>query len=307
MERQFYSNGKLLLTGEYVVLDGALSLALPTTYGQFLKVKKTMPSTLVWKSFDEHGTIWFETTFALSEFSGIQKSEASTPRNTLRTILFEAQRLNPTFLNGRDGFEIETKLTFPRNWGLGSSSTLINNIAQWANVDAYILLRNSFGGSGYDIACANHNLPILFHLKNGIPHVQEIDFMPTFENHLYFVYLNKKQNSLEGITRYRKLKFDRAQLVARISKISGQMSFVENLETFVEQIEMHEKLLSEILQIPTVKEDLFSDYPGAIKSLGAWGGDFVMATGDTNCYRYFKKKGYETVIPYSEMILSRKK
>jgi mevalonate kinase len=28
----FYSNGKLLLTGEYLVLDGAKSLALPTKF-----------------------------------------------------------------------------------------------------------------------------------------------------------------------------------------------------------------------------------------------------------------------------------
>ena len=35
METQtFYSNGKLLITGEYVVLDGAKALALPTKFGQ---------------------------------------------------------------------------------------------------------------------------------------------------------------------------------------------------------------------------------------------------------------------------------
>ena len=36
----FYSNGKLLLTGEYVVLDGAKALAVPTRFGQNLIVKK---------------------------------------------------------------------------------------------------------------------------------------------------------------------------------------------------------------------------------------------------------------------------
>lgn len=39
-EKLFYSNGKLLLSGEYAVLDGALSLAVPTKYGQLLSVKK---------------------------------------------------------------------------------------------------------------------------------------------------------------------------------------------------------------------------------------------------------------------------
>ena len=32
----FYSPGKLMLTGEYLVLDGASSLALPTMLGQSL-------------------------------------------------------------------------------------------------------------------------------------------------------------------------------------------------------------------------------------------------------------------------------
>ena len=36
MKKTFYSNGKLLITGEYVVLDGAKALALPTKYGQNL-------------------------------------------------------------------------------------------------------------------------------------------------------------------------------------------------------------------------------------------------------------------------------
>ena len=35
---KFYSNGKLLITGEYFVLNGALSLALPTVYGQHLEI-----------------------------------------------------------------------------------------------------------------------------------------------------------------------------------------------------------------------------------------------------------------------------
>jgi len=38
----FYSNGKLLITGEYLVLDGAKALALPTKYGQGQIVKVAM-------------------------------------------------------------------------------------------------------------------------------------------------------------------------------------------------------------------------------------------------------------------------
>ena len=59
---------------------------------------------------------------------------------------------------------ITTKLTFPRAWGLGTSSTLISLIAQWAKCDPFELLFEAFGGSGYDIACATANSPISYQL-----------------------------------------------------------------------------------------------------------------------------------------------
>ncbi len=83
----------------------------------------------------------------------------------LLKILLEAKRLNPNFLNGKMGYEVHTTLSFPREWGLGSSSTLISNIAQWANVDPFALLSETFNGSGYDIACAQHNRPIIYQIK----------------------------------------------------------------------------------------------------------------------------------------------
>ncbi|MFT6748973.1 MAG: hypothetical protein ACJAQ1_000901, partial [Flavobacterium sp.] len=39
------------------------------------------------------------------------------------------------------------------------------------------------------------------------------------------------------------------------------------------------------------------------KSLGAWGGDFVMIISENNPKSYFKAKGYETILTYNEMIL----
>ena len=51
--KSFYSNGKLLLTGEYAVLDGAKSLAIPVKYGQSLTAVETKTKTISWKSLDE--------------------------------------------------------------------------------------------------------------------------------------------------------------------------------------------------------------------------------------------------------------
>src|SRR5690606_10074625 len=97
-------------------------------------------------------------------------------------ILHAAKQLNSDFLNS--GCQVETRLTFPQDWGLGSSSTLINNIAKWAQIDAYKLLENTFGGSGYDIACAEYNGPITYQLGKQRT-VKDVDFNPVFKEALY--------------------------------------------------------------------------------------------------------------------------
>ena len=81
-----------------------------------------------------------------------------------------------------------THLDFDPNWGLGSSSTLISLLAQWANVNPYELLKMTMGGSGYDIACATASQPIIYRLENGSPIVEKADFKPAFADKLYFVY-----------------------------------------------------------------------------------------------------------------------
>jgi len=59
----FYSHGKLLISAEYAVLDGAQALALPTKFGQKLKVESTSGNLIHWKSISNCGKIWFETEF----------------------------------------------------------------------------------------------------------------------------------------------------------------------------------------------------------------------------------------------------
>ena len=62
-------------------------------------------------------------------------------------------------------------------------------------------------------------------------------------------------------------------------------------------------MVSKTIQLKTVQEQLFSDYFGQTKSLGAWGGDFILATGNGDTPDYFNKKGLQTVIPYQDLIL----
>jgi mevalonate kinase len=174
----FYSNGKLLLTGEYVVLDGAKALAVPTRFGQNLIVKKGNNQQIKWTSFDVDKSIWFEEIITFEAITSKLLSKNSEGiKNTLIEILHQSYIQNPDFLN-KEGYEIETYLTFPRIWGLGTSSTLINNIGQWLQIDAFELLTKSFGGSGYDVACAQTNTPIIYQLENEIPHFKGIHFKP---------------------------------------------------------------------------------------------------------------------------------
>ena len=303
MKKTFYSNGKLLITAEYLVLDGALALALPTKFGQDLVVEETNNQEINWISFDQDGSIWFENTIPFYEITEKKSFENQPEKNTLIAILHEAYRLNPKFINESKGYLVKTHLTFPKFWGLGTSSTLINNIAQWLTIDAFTLLKNSFGGSGYDIACAQNNKPILYRLVNGNPEVEKVVFRPNFTEQLYFVYLNKKQSSKTAIANYYKKQNAVNQFIPKIDTITKNILGSENVKTFTSEIETHEKILSTILETKTVKETLFSDFTGTLKSLGAWGGDFVLVISKENPTAYFKEKGYETILPFKEMIL----
>jgi len=304
MKKEFYSNGKLLITGEYLVLDGAKAFALPTKFGQNLIVEKGNPQEIKWTSFDADGSIWFEDTFSFLDISNKIITEKSSVRNTLIEILHEGYLLNPEFINKFEGFKVATELTFPRNWGLGTSSTLINNIAQWLAVDAFVLLHNSFGGSGYDIACAQNDSPILYHLDNGKPIVEKVAFAPEFAKKLYFVYLDKKQNSKASITAYYNNKNkDLADAIIENNKITSAVFNAKTLAEFALALEIHEAKMSTILEMKTVKESLFPDFNGSIKSLGAWGGDFVLAVSEENPTDYFNEKGFRIIVSYEDMIL----
>jgi mevalonate kinase len=304
MQQTFYSNGKLLITGEYLILDGAKGLALPTKMGQNLIVESTNTETIHWKSYDADSSVWFEDFVTFQEIKETNNPSLESVKATLIKILQVANAINPDLLTNSTGFAITTQLSFPRNWGLGTSSTLINNIAQWFQIDAFELLHQSFGGSGYDIACAQNNTPITYSIVNGIPKVEQLTFEPEFAKNIYFVYLNQKRNSKSAIAEYHSNKTAHLlQHIEAINALTNDCIQATDLESFTRIIDQHEILLSSILNTETVKKTLFPDFDGAIKSLGAWGGDFVLVVAKENPSSYFIDKGYETMIPYDDMIL----
>src|SRR5690606_31028978 len=175
-----------------------------------------------WESFDEKNNVWYSDTFKIKDGKLVSENTFDEITIQLLKILQKAKRLNPAFLSEKTAVKVKTKLDFPRNWGLGSSSTLINNIAQWAKIDGFALLANSFGGSGYDIAAAQSNAPILYELKNEKSKFRKVHLPWDFTDSLFFVHLNKKQDSKDGIARYRNISVDE-KIIQRISDISNKL------------------------------------------------------------------------------------
>ena len=304
MKQTFYSNGKLLITGEYLVLDGAKAFALPTKFGQNLIIEEAEGQIIHWKSYDSDGSIWFEDNIPFSSIIRKERfDDAKNIKNTLIGILHEAFRMNPDLITKSKGYKIRTELTFPKFWGLGTSSTVINNIAQWQQIDAFELLKTSFGGSGYDIACAQNNSAIIYQLVNEKPVIECISFNPDFKDKIFFVYLNKKQNSKAAIASYYGKQGNLDKSIANINAITDTVMNAKTAKEFGVALQNHEIEMSNILELKTVKEALFPDFDGVIKSLGAWGGDFVMSISKDDPTAYFKSRGFEIVIPYDEMIL----
>lgn len=299
-KKTYYANGKLLLSGEYLVLDGALALATPTKKGQSLTYLGDSISGLHWISYDEKGQVWYKQHI---DYPLKLNADDDPVTQRLKQILVAAQKLNPGFLKDHPGFQVTTHLQFNRDWGLGSSSTLIANIAEWAQIDAYTLLQQSMGGSGYDIACAKAEGAIYYRLMKGRPQVEAVPFQPVFKDQLYFVHLNKKQRSNEAIKHYRNLYKKNEKDISTVSELTQLMAQANSLDDFQKVLKEHEILLSKVLDMEPIQKVYFKDYFGQLKSLGAWGGDFMLATGNEDTPAYFKKKGYSTILKFEEIVL----
>ncbi|WP_185873927.1 GYDIA family GHMP kinase [Blattabacterium cuenoti] len=303
----FYSHGKLLLTGEYLILNGAKGLALPTVKGQSMTIffgNEKKYNKLYWNSINEINQSWFQGIFKLPTLDICYETEIKIALK-LKILLLKFQKIKKNFLKNSFGIYVKTKLDFPINWGLGSSSTLINNIAKWAKINPYqLLLDKIFLGSGYDIACGYQKQAIIYSLKNNKPFIFPIYFNPPFKNKLFFLHLNKKKNTKEGIQFFRfKNKIVNQKNINLISSITNQITLCNTLKEFEILLFKHEKIISEILDIPTIKEKYFPDYLGLVKSLGTWGGDFVLISYREGMNKYFAKKGFDTLISFDKMIL----
>jgi len=304
------ANGKLLLTAEYLVLDGAPALALPCKYGQSISVYNTLDaqSKVTCKSIDHRGNTWFTGIFDMDKETVLVTSDNSIASRFLSILQF-LKNNSPSKFPRKTAVHFTHQIDFDRQWGLGTSSTLIYNMARWAKVDPYDLLEYTFGGSGYDIACAGAYGPIIYRNNNPSPKFKTVEYAPSYAGQLFFVYLGQKQNSREGINNYRSLQnnLKKPHAIAEIEEINDNILAAKNLTDFKECIREHEDIISNIIEMPKVKDIYFQDLDGEAKSLGAWGGDFVLLTfedGEKALKKYCQLKGFDIVIPYHQMILN---
>jgi mevalonate kinase len=293
---EYYASGKLLLFGEYLVLKGSGALAIPLKYGQKLSVEKNGTNLFNWTSSID-GNTWFSASFS-GDLHLINSSDEKTA-NKLSLVLKAIKQEKPElFLSGLN-FDIDAD--FPLDWGFGSSSTLVSCLAQWSALNPNTLLQKTFGGSGYDIACATANTPILYEreMQQSVP----VYLFPKVTSKLLFVYSGKKQDSESEVRKFTSVDISSEQ-TELMNKIILSATKSTQIEAFEDEIIKSEALLSEILNTPSIKEAKFSDYPYQVKSLGAWGGDFFLATfrkGD-EAREYFRNKGFAVQFNYNEVI-----
>lgn len=306
-ERSYYSNGKILLTGEYLVLHGALALCLPLKFGQSLTISKkenNKEALLYWKSF-ALDKLWFSLKADISTFQIIETSHRGIAEKLLQ-LIGAAKSLNTTFLDKAVTHEVISRANFSMEWGLGSSSSLISNVAYWSHVDPFQLHRKVSHGSGYDIACARINQPLLYKRHGNATEIQKIDFHPSFSSHLYFVYSGAKQDTEKSILNFHSHSTPCDKDIGRISDITNNMLKAASLHEFDALIEEHEQYMAGILKKDSIQKLYFSDFDGQIKSLGAWGGDFLLASWKgtkTELLNYFAKKNLGVIFGYDEIIL----
>lgn len=305
MQSNFYAHGKLMLTGEYFVLDGAKTLAIPTRFGQKFQVKELNGGgeNLFWVALDNKGKPWLQAVFNQKHIIG---NSLQPETEMLAKVLNTCKDLNSNFLAQNTDIAVQTQLEFPRNWGLGSSSTLIYCIAKWANINAFELLEKTFGGSGYDVACAGSEQPILFWLEHEKPTFTQVAFEPAFKEQILFVHLGKKQHSTSGIAHYRSLSINKKNYVDWLNVLTESMINCNSIQKFIQVIQEHESYVAEALQLQKVKKLHFEHLPVAAKSLGAWGGDFAMLAFEENpndIKKMLHHNGFETVLTWNEMFL----
>jgi mevalonate kinase len=268
-----FAPGKILLSGEYAVLHGAPAIALPTKMGQHFTWIASQEKGLTWKSFDPNG-LWFEARW--NEEGKCLESSDKKVSNNLEILFRGAQKLNLNF-NPFQG-SVETKLEFPREFGLGSSSSLICLIGKWAEVSPMDLFLANWKGSGYDVAVAMEKHAIEYWYNEGKPCWNRVEVTPQASEDWFFIYSNSKQSTYQEIDRIKDKSLP-SQSLNSLHEIHKTLISSKKSNLWIDALKKHEDIISAFIIKPKVQQVLFPNESSELffaKSLGAWGGDFIL-------------------------------
>lgn len=309
--KKYWSPGKLLLSNEYAILKDVPGIAFPTKLGQSLLFNETENKRKIqYRAIDHNNKLWFSCDLDFNN-GFTSTTDGSDQLDLVLKIFNFLYKENPFIFKKLEscGFYISTQLDFPNYYGLGSSSTFIQNICDVFKADSFNVLQQCFGGSGYDIAIAKEKRAGVF--VRSIQYLSDIPttlqkFFQEQHHNLFFVYLGKKQSSSRSIN----------DLSDRINQMDKQkyedlhvfLSSVSTMNQFNDWIVNHEKTLASDLGL-TPLVDKFTDISkinGNIKSLGAWGGDFALLSSEyplNEVKKYFENYQLNEVFRFQEMIL----
>ena len=301
--QSYHANGKLLLTGEYLLLHGAKGIALPLKKGQNLMVTAENDlEMLEWNAY--YGNrIWFSCKLNPRHFSVLETSDPGKAE-TLSFIFHTIRDMNPDS-RPMSGLNFTTVIDANPDWGLGSSSTLISLMAQFSGVDPYLLNSLVFNGSGFDIACAKADGPIFYSKNNP---VQPVTLDYPFSDQLFLVYSGVKKKTHSEVNTFLKSKRVTKQIIGEGSALADAFSICRDQKEFGNLIQCHEELIGHLIGKTPVKMEYFFDFDGEIKSLGAWGGDFYLASSTlpiSKVKTYFGNKGLIVLFKWNDLILNR--
>lgn len=297
-EYQRKANGKFLITGEYVVLRGTEALAVPLRFGQSVLLIPNDGDTIYWEGFAPAGK-WFETALQAENLQVLMGADAQKSER-LVNILSEIRKQAPDFL--KNGWWVRTDLDFDPAFGMGSSSTLLSLLCNAAGVDAFPVLKSTFGGSGYDLACAFATNPIIYTLSGNEPSTKDVELPSNITDHILFVYSGNKMVSSGEVKKFSSLNIPDA-VIESFSELTRDAASAVDSKVFAEIMQTHEHKMGEILEQPVLQLK-FPGFNGVVKSMGAWGGDFFMAVAEDvqEAKEYFSTKGFAPTYTYDEII-----
>ena len=303
----YYAHGKLLISSEYMVLHGSRALAVPLTLGQALKRHRAhQPGKFSWKAFYRE-QLWFSAILDPVHLKVIETTDRDAAGN-LCALLRACIDLMPAFQEDLFKWDVETHLEFSPSCGFGSSSTLTALLSEWAEVNPLELHFMTSGGSGYDVACAIASGPILYWLRDDGPHYRHIRFHPPFSDQLYFAWLGSKQSTASHLRQVSPGFDPDYTAIHRFSTLTDQMVEASELNQFRALMEEHEEVLSELVGLERVASTRLPELPGSVKSLGAWGGDFVMIASPMpreELFAYLRGEGIDVIFPYQELVYEK--